>query len=170
MSLIFLHHKPSSSKHLFKEESKKVVPKKCFIFVFCWNSFSSFAYNYMICLIHFLKLPLFLNAFEDIIKRKNFTTIINSFYLQWSLGIYFFYTFPICYNLRRQRNIRKLCTTLPSDVRKSSLIWLLLIPGSFLLVSIKLVSVCFVCYSMVHVQSISITKHRRLQGSSIHRK
>ena len=52
MSLIFLHHKPSSSKHLFKEESKKVVPKKCFIFVFCWNSFSSFGYIYTICLQH----------------------------------------------------------------------------------------------------------------------
>ena len=93
---------------------------------------------------------------------------VSTFSDRWEF--IFFYTFPICYNLRRQRNIRKLCTTLPSDVRKSSLIWLLLIPGSFLLVSIKLVSVCFVCYSMVHVQSISITKHRRLQGSSIHRK
>ena len=44
MSLIFLRRKPCSSKHL--------VPKKCFIFVFCWNSFSSFAYTYIICLLH----------------------------------------------------------------------------------------------------------------------
>ena len=52
MSLIFLRHKPCSSKHLFREVSRKVVPKKCFIFVFCWNSFSSFAYTYIICLLH----------------------------------------------------------------------------------------------------------------------
>ena len=103
-------------------------------------------------------------------KRKILLRLltVSTFSDRWEF--IFFYIFPICYNLRRQRNIRKLCTTLPSDVRKSSLIWLLLIPSSFILVSIKLVSVCFVCYSMVHVQSISITKHRRLQGSSIHRK
>ena len=82
-------------------------------------------------------------------QKENFTSIINSFHLRWSLGIYFFfYIFPICYNLRRQRNIRKLCRTLASDVRKSSLIWLLLIPGSFLRVSIKLVS-CMLLFDTV---------------------
>ena len=144
------------------------MPEKCFYFCFLRQAFH-------LLTIFWIYLSYIISWFERFLKISSKEEI-----LLWLLTVctysdrwefIFLYISNMLQDRRRQRNIRKLCTTLPSDVRKSSLIWLLLIPGSFLLVSsIKLVSLCFVWYSMVHVQSINITKHRRLQGSSIHRK
>ena len=139
-------------------------------FCFVRHSFSSSKPIFRIYL--FVVATLFLNALLKISsKGKRLLRLLTVLYLQWSLRIYFFYIFPICYNLRRQRNIRKLWRTFAEWCSQKffdlTLVNSRFLPSCFYKISFLY---AFVWYSMVHVRSITITKHRRLQGSSIHRK